>query len=107
MRAVTAAAGTPSKLVQSIMRSLSMKVFVAGATGAMGKQLVPQLVDAGHRVVGTTRSEAKQGALWELGAKPMVVDALDADQVAGAVAEAQPDVIVHELTAIETFDMRH
>ena len=45
-----------------------MKVFVAGATGAMGKQLVPQLVDAGHRVVGTTRSEAKQGALWELGA---------------------------------------
>jgi nucleoside-diphosphate-sugar epimerase len=84
-----------------------MKVFVAGATGAMGKQLVPQLVDAGHRVVGTTRSEAKQGALWELGAKPMVVDALDADQVAGAVAEAQPDVIVHELTAIETFDMRH
>jgi nucleoside-diphosphate-sugar epimerase len=84
-----------------------MKVFVAGATGAMGKQLVPRLVDAGHRVVGTTRSEAKQGALRALGAKPMVVDALDADQVAGAVAEAQPDVIVHELTAIEAFDMRH
>jgi nucleoside-diphosphate-sugar epimerase len=84
-----------------------MKVFVAGATGAMGKQLVPRLVDAGHRVVGTTRSEAKQGALRELGAKPMVVDALDADQVASAVAEAQPDVIVHELTAIEAFDMRH
>jgi nucleoside-diphosphate-sugar epimerase len=84
-----------------------MKVFVAGATGAMGKQLVPRLVAAGHRVVGTTRSEAKQGALWDLGATPMVVDALDAEQVASAVAEAEPDVIVHELTSIATLDMRH
>ena len=59
-----------------------MKVFVAGATGAMGKQLVPRLIAAGHAVVGTTRSEAKQGALWDLGATPVVVDALDPDQVA-------------------------
>ena len=65
-----------------------MKVFVAGATGAMGKQLVPRLVAAGHRVVGTTRSEAKQAALWDLGATPVVVDALDPDQVADAVAKA-------------------
>jgi nucleoside-diphosphate-sugar epimerase len=84
-----------------------MKVFVAGATGAMGKQLVPRLIAAGHQVVGTTRSEAKQAALWDLGATPMVVDALDADQVAAAVARAQPDVIVHELTSIATLDMRH
>jgi len=84
-----------------------MKVFVAGATGAMGKQLVPRLVAAGHRVVGTTRSESKQAALWDLGAEPVVVDALDAEQVAEAVARAQPDVIVHELTSIETLDMRH
>ncbi len=84
-----------------------MKVFVAGATGAMGKQLVPRLLAAGHRVVGTTRSEAKQAALSDLGATPMVVDALDSDQVADAVARAQPDVIVHELTAIGTFDIRH
>jgi nucleoside-diphosphate-sugar epimerase len=84
-----------------------MKVFVAGATGAMGKQLVPRLVAAGHRVVGTTRSEAKEGALWDLGATPMVVDALDPDQVAEAVARAQPDVIVHELTSIAGLDIRH
>jgi nucleoside-diphosphate-sugar epimerase len=84
-----------------------MKVFVAGATGVMGKQLVPRLVAAGHRVVGTTRSESKQAALWDLGAQPAVVDALDAEQVAEAVAQAQPNVIVHELTSIEAFDMRH
>ena len=84
-----------------------MKVFVAGATGAMGKQLVPRLVAAGHRVVGTTRSEAKEGALWDLGATPMVVDAVDPDQVADAVARAQPDVIVHELTSIAGLDIRH
>jgi len=84
-----------------------MKVFVAGATGAMGKQLVPRLAAAGHRVVGTTRSRAKQAALSDLGATPMVVDALHAEQVASAVAEVEPDVIVHELTSIATLDMRH
>ncbi len=84
-----------------------MKVFVAGATGAMGKQLVPRLVATGHQVTGTTRTEAKQAALWDLGASPMVVDALDPGQVADAVAQAQPDVIIHELTAIGTFDIRH
>jgi nucleoside-diphosphate-sugar epimerase len=84
-----------------------MKVFVAGATGAMGKQLVPRLVAAGHQVVGTTRSESKQAELWDLGATPMVVDALNAEQVADAVARAQPDAIIHELTSIGAFDMRH
>jgi nucleoside-diphosphate-sugar epimerase len=84
-----------------------MKVFVAGATGAMGKQLVPRLVAAGHRVVGTTRSESKRAAIWDLGAEPVVVNALDPDQVAEAVAKAQPDVIIHELTSIEALDMRH
>jgi nucleoside-diphosphate-sugar epimerase len=83
-----------------------MRVFLAGATGAMGKQLVPRLVAAGHEVVGMTRSESKQAALLELGATPVVADALDPDQVAGAVAQAQPDVIVHQLTAIGTLDMR-
>jgi nucleoside-diphosphate-sugar epimerase len=85
-----------------------MRVFVAGATGAMGKQLVPQLVAAGHRVIGMTRTESKQAALWDLGAEPVVADALDPDQVAAAVAEAEPDVIVHQLTAIPpSLDMRH
>jgi nucleoside-diphosphate-sugar epimerase len=85
-----------------------MKVFVAGATGAIGKQLVPRLVAAGHEVHGMTRSESKRQLLHDLGAVPVVADALDAAQVAEAVARATPDVIVHQLTAIpETFDMRH
>jgi nucleoside-diphosphate-sugar epimerase len=84
-----------------------MRVFVAGATGAMGKQLVPRLVEAGHRVIGMTRTESKQGALWDLGAEPVVADALDPDQVAEAVARTQPEVIIHQLTAISGFDTRH
>ena len=84
-----------------------MRVFVAGATGAIGKQLVPRLVAAGHEVHGMTRSEAKQPLLYELGAVPVVADALDPDQVADAVGRAKPDVIVHELTAIGALDMRH
>lgn len=84
-----------------------MRVFVAGATGAIGKQLVPRLVEAGHEVHGMTRSESKQAMLYELGAVPVVADALAPDQVAEAVARARPDVIVHQLTAIGAIDMRH
>ena len=85
-----------------------MRVFVAGATGTIGRQLVPRLVEAGHEVHGMTRSESKQAMLHELGAVPVVADALDPDQVAEAVCRARPDVIVHQLTAIPaTLDMRH
>jgi nucleoside-diphosphate-sugar epimerase len=84
-----------------------MKVFVAGATGAIGQQLVPRLVAAGHEVHGMTRSESKQELLWDLGAVPVLADALDPDQVADAVGRVRPDVIVHELTAIGAVDMRH
>jgi nucleoside-diphosphate-sugar epimerase len=77
-----------------------MKVLVAGATGALGKQLVPRLVDAGHEVTGMSRTDAKRGAVGQLGATPVIADALDAEQVARAVAEAEPEVIVHELTAL-------
>ena len=84
-----------------------MRIFVAGATGAMGKQLVPRLVTAGHRVIGMTRTESKRDALSALGAKPVLADALDPEQVADAVALAQPDVIIHQLTAIATLDLRH
>jgi nucleoside-diphosphate-sugar epimerase len=85
-----------------------MKVFVAGATGALGQQLVPQLVARGHEVVGMTRSARKQDLVRSLGARPVVADALDPDQVAQAVAEAEPDVIVHQMTALSgDFDMRH
>src|SRR2546421_3213371 len=84
-----------------------MRVFVAGATGAIGKQLVPRLVAAGHEVHGMTRSESKQAMLSELGAVPEVADALDPDQVAEAVGRAKPEVIIHELTAIDALDLRH
>jgi nucleoside-diphosphate-sugar epimerase len=77
-----------------------MRVFVAGATGAIGRQLVPRLVEAGHKVHGMTRSESKQAMLRELGAVPVVADALDPDQVAEAVGRARPEVIVHQLTAL-------
>lgn len=77
-----------------------MKVFVAGATGALGRPLVPMLVANGHDVVGMTRSESKREQLRTLGARPVVVDALDADAVGCAVGEAEPEVIVHQLTAI-------
>jgi nucleoside-diphosphate-sugar epimerase len=84
-----------------------MRVFVAGATGAIGVQLVPRLIAAGHEVHGMTRRDSKQAMLRELGAVPLVADALDPDQVAEAVARARPDVIVHQLTAIGSIDMRH
>lgn len=84
-----------------------MRVFVAGATGAIGRQLVPRLVAAGHEVHGMTRSESKQAMLGDLGAVPVVADALDRDQVARAVGAARPDVIIHQLTAIGELDLRH
>jgi nucleoside-diphosphate-sugar epimerase len=84
-----------------------MRIFVAGATGAIGRQLVPRLIEAGHEVHGMTRNESKRATLRELGAVPVVADALDPDRVAEVVAEARPDVIVHQLTAIAGLDMRH
>jgi nucleoside-diphosphate-sugar epimerase len=77
-----------------------MKVFIAGASGALGMQLVPQLVAAGHEVVAMTRTPSKQDGLRALGARPVVADALDADAVASVVGEAEPEVIVHQLTAL-------
>jgi nucleoside-diphosphate-sugar epimerase len=77
-----------------------MKVFVAGATGVLGRQLVPQLVTRGHEVVGMTRSASKQDGLRALGARPVVADALDPDAVSRVVGEAEPEVIVHQLTAL-------
>lgn len=85
-----------------------MKVFVAGATGVLGRALVPQLVERGHEVVGMTRSASKQELVRGLGARPAVADALDPDAVAQAVAAAEPEAIVHQLTALSgEFDMRH
>jgi 2-alkyl-3-oxoalkanoate reductase len=78
-----------------------MKVFVAGATGALGKQLVPMLVDQGHEVTGMTRTPSKQDLIRQLGARPVVADALDPEAVAQAVAAAEPEVVIHQLTAID------
>ncbi|HEX6685684.1 MAG TPA: NAD(P)-dependent oxidoreductase [Candidatus Limnocylindrales bacterium] len=77
-----------------------MKIFIAGASGAIGSHLVTQLGARGHEVTGTTRSAAKTGALRALGAQPVVLDALDPGAVAAVVAKAEPEVIVHQLTAI-------
>jgi nucleoside-diphosphate-sugar epimerase len=84
-----------------------MKVFVAGATGALGQHLVPQLVAKGHEVVGMTSRPEKQDIVRGLGARPVVADALDPDAVAQAVAQAEPEAIVHQLTALSgAIDLR-
>jgi nucleoside-diphosphate-sugar epimerase len=77
-----------------------MRVFVTGATGALGRHLVPALVAEGHDVTATTRTAAKAGGLREAGATPVILDGLDRDAVIAEVLVASPDVIVHEMTAL-------
>jgi nucleoside-diphosphate-sugar epimerase len=85
-----------------------MHVFIAGASGAVGRSLVPLLTSNGHTVVGTTRSASKADALRALGAEPVVLDGLDRAAVLAAVAAARPDAIVHQMTALAGLtDMRH
>ena len=75
-----------------------MRIFVAGATGVIGKPLLRLLKHAGHDVTGTTRSAAKAGEIEKLGAKPAVVDVFDAAALKAAVAAANPEVVIHQLT---------
>jgi nucleoside-diphosphate-sugar epimerase len=75
-----------------------MRIFVAGATGALGRRLVPLLVAGGHQVTAMTRTAGKAAGLRAAGAAPVVADALDREAVARAVAAARPEVVVHELT---------
>jgi len=77
-----------------------MRVFVAGAAGAIGQRLVPQLVASGHHVVATTRSPEKLERLRALGAEPVVMDGLNALEIGEAVARAEPDAIIHQMTAL-------
>jgi nucleoside-diphosphate-sugar epimerase len=77
-----------------------MRVFVAGASGAIGTRLVPQLVEHGHEVVGTVHSPGNAERVRALGAEPVVLDLLDQTRVRAAVLEARPDAIVHEATAL-------
>jgi nucleoside-diphosphate-sugar epimerase len=81
-----------------------MRVFVTGATGALGRHLVPRLVAAGHAVTATTRTPSKAGGLRDAGAVPVVLDGLDRPGVIAAVRAAAPEVIVHQMTALA--DMR-
>lgn len=84
-----------------------MKVFIAGASGVLGRRLIPRLVANGHEVVGMTRTGAKRSLLEGLGAAPVVADALDPEAVGKAVGESGAEVIVHQLTAIpDAIDMR-
>jgi nucleoside-diphosphate-sugar epimerase len=75
-----------------------MKIFLAGAAGAIGKRLVPLLLDAGHHVVGTTRSTSKANALRASRVEPVIVDVFDAPALSRAVSAARPDVVIHQLT---------
>jgi nucleoside-diphosphate-sugar epimerase len=91
---------------------MTVRVFVAGGTGVVGRRLVPQLVARGHEVTATTTSAAKLGVLAVLGADGVVMDGLDAGSVGAAVAAARPDAIVHQMTAINPVhagqpDMKH
>jgi nucleoside-diphosphate-sugar epimerase len=85
-----------------------MRVFVAGAGGAVGKRLVPMLVARGHQVTGTTSRPESADQIRRLGAEPVVVDGLDAVGIGQAVARAEPDAIIHEMTALSgTPDFKH
>jgi nucleoside-diphosphate-sugar epimerase len=84
-----------------------VRVFVAGGTGVLGRRLVPQLVARGHQVTATSTGEAKLGLLERLGADAVVMDGLDPASVGAAVARAEPDAIVHQMTAIGKADIKH
>jgi nucleoside-diphosphate-sugar epimerase len=77
-----------------------MRIFLAGATGAIGTRLLPMLIDDGHEVVAMTRTAAKADALRAAGALPVVADGLDRDAVVGAVAGAEPEVVIQQQTAL-------
>jgi 2-alkyl-3-oxoalkanoate reductase len=84
-----------------------MNIFIAGATGAAGRTLIPLLLHHGHTVTGTTRSAAKAEALRAMGARPAIVDGLDGDSVLRAVHAAEPDVILHQMTALAGADFKN
>src|SRR5215207_9847647 len=85
-----------------------MRVFLAGATGAIGARLVPQLVERGHDVIGSSRSSDKAGRLRTQGVEGVVLDVLDPAAVANAIAAARPDAIVHQATALAGLsDFKH
>src|SRR5262249_8459094 len=92
--------GDPRTHIDMTERSKVMRVFVAGASGAIGTRLVPQLIDRGHEVIGSSTSTRSGERVRALGAESIVLDLLDAAAVRNAVVETQPDAIVHQATAL-------
>ncbi|MCK1515747.1 NAD(P)-dependent oxidoreductase [Bradyrhizobium sp. 190] len=85
-----------------------MRILVAGATGAIGLELVPQLVAAGHTVVGTTRTAAKAELIKRMGAEPAIADGLDAPAIRAAVIDTKPDIVIDQMTDLaDVTDLRH
>ncbi|MCZ2110814.1 MAG: NAD(P)-dependent oxidoreductase [Dehalococcoidia bacterium] len=82
-----------------------MRIFVAGAAGVIGRQLLPLLASAGHDVMGTTRSQARTDLIARTGARPLVIDVYDRDNLNNTLAEFQPEVVIHQLTDLATFDL--
>jgi nucleoside-diphosphate-sugar epimerase len=103
--------GSPRAHVRAVRRRWKgegMRVLVAGAAGAIGQRLVPQLVASGHQVVATTRSREKLELLRGLGAEAVLMDGLDRLEVGEAIARTEPDAIVHQMTALASMsDLRH
>src|SRR5690349_3470737 len=77
---------------------MSQRVFLAGASGAIGRRLIPLLVQAGYQVTGTTRSRDKKALIRDLGAEPVLADAFDYDGLLAAVCLARPSIVIHQLT---------
>ncbi|HEY3785952.1 MAG TPA: NAD(P)-dependent oxidoreductase [Steroidobacteraceae bacterium] len=77
---------------------MAYRIFLAGASGAVGKRLIPLLREAGHQVIGTTRSHEKTALLRTLGAEPVVINVFDAAALARAVSATRPDIVIHQLT---------
>jgi nucleoside-diphosphate-sugar epimerase len=96
------------RIIANHMRVPNMRIFVAGATGAVGRPLVTALTSAGHSVVGLTRTPAKADTVKRMGAEPVVADGLDPLAIRSAVDSARPDVIIHEMTDLAgASDLRH
>src|SRR5262249_31455303 len=100
--------GDPRTHIDVTERRKTMRVFVAGASGAIGTRLVPQLIDRGHEVIGTFKSPGNAERVRALGAEPIMLDLLDARAVRKAVLETEPEVIVHQATALADLrDFKH
>ncbi|MBA2937336.1 NAD(P)-dependent oxidoreductase [Paenibacillus sp. CGMCC 1.16610] len=77
-----------------------MKIFAAGATGAVGRILLPKLIHAGHEVIGITQSESKKAIIENMGAKALIADVFDRESIRSALDESQPEVVIHQLTSL-------